>query len=92
MSNFQAFIADTQGRTAEAEHLFLRAIDVDPTVARYWRDLGDFYLKHGRSNEAADLYRKTLELDPSDVETARRLRAIVGGRSTTETLPSSIRR
>jgi len=80
MANFQAFIADSQGRRTEAEHLFLRAIDVDPSVAHYWRDLGDFYVKWGQPEKAVYYYRKTLELDSSDTETARRLRAIEEGK------------
>jgi len=76
MANFQAFMADSQGRVTEAESLFLRAIDVDPSVAHYWRDLGDFYVNHGHPDKAIHYYRKTLELDPSDDETARRIRSL----------------
>jgi len=85
MANFQGFIADSQGRETEAETLFLRAIDVDPTVARYWRDLGDFYLKYGQPDKATHYYRKTLELDPVDEETARRVRSLEAGTTTTQT-------
>jgi hypothetical protein len=92
MANFQAFMADSQGRVTEAESLFLRAIDVDPTVAHYWRDLGDFYVKYGHPEKAIHLYRKTLELDPSDDETARRIRSLeadeAAGGATTATLPT----
>ncbi|MBM3335026.1 protein kinase [Candidatus Sumerlaeota bacterium] len=76
IANFQAFIADSQGRVSEAETLFLRAIDVAPTVSRYWRDLGDFYDKNNQPSKAIYYYRKTLELDPSDEETSRRLRQL----------------
>jgi tetratricopeptide (TPR) repeat protein len=90
MANFQGFIADSQGRTTEAETLFLRAIDVDPGVAHYWRDLGDFYVKYGRSEKAIHYYRKTLELDASDDETSRRLKALeVGTTATTQTAERS---
>ncbi len=77
MANFQAFIADSQGRVTEAETLLLRAIDLEPTVARYWRDLGDYYVKYGYPEKAVFYYRKTLELDPADDETSRRLRTLL---------------
>ncbi|MCX8035619.1 MAG: protein kinase [Candidatus Sumerlaeia bacterium] len=77
MANFQAFIADSQGRATEAETLLLRAIDVEPTVARYWRDLGDYYVKYGHPDKAVFYYRKTLELDPADEETSRRLKTLL---------------
>jgi serine/threonine protein kinase len=83
MANFQGFIADSQGRITEAETLFLRAIDVDPTVAHYWRDLGDFYVKYGQPEKAIRHYRKTLELDSSDDETSRRVRSLEAGTTTT---------
>jgi len=83
MANFRGFIADSQGLTSEAETLLLRAIDVDPTKARYWRDLGDFYMKYGKPQNAIRYYRKTLELDPSDEETARRLRSLESATSGT---------
>jgi len=83
MASFQGFIADSQGRVTEAETLLLRAIDVDPTVADYWRDLGDFYLKYGQPEKAISYYRKTIELEPSDDETARRLRSLEAGTTTT---------
>lgn len=76
MANFQAFIADSQGRLTEARNLFMQAIDLDPSVARHWRDLGDFSYKHEDPEDAAFYYRKTLELDPSDETTRQRLREI----------------
>jgi serine/threonine protein kinase len=76
MANFQGFILDSQGRKTEAESSFLRAITVNPSVPRYWRDLGDFYYKDEKFDEAAYYYRRTLERDPKDAETARRLREI----------------
>lgn len=76
MKNFQGFIADSQGRITFAEHLFLRAITQDPTVTRYWRDLGDFYAKHDQPEKAIFYYRRTIELDPSDVESTERLRSL----------------
>ena len=84
MANFQAFIADSQGRLTEAQSLFIRAIALDPTVARYWRDLGDFYYrqelegrtKAERMRDAAYYYRNALERDPQDSVTRRRLEEI----------------
>jgi tetratricopeptide (TPR) repeat protein len=73
MANFQAFFLDSQGRGTEAESLFLRAIDLDPAVAKYWRDLADYYYKHGEYAKAIRYYRQTIDLDPSDVTSGERL-------------------
>jgi len=54
------------GRTAEAEALFLRAVELRPA---YWGNhahLGAFYYRHGRYPEAEAAFRKVLELTPDN--------------------------
>jgi len=72
MANFQAFIADSQGRLTEAQSLFIRAIALDPTVARYWRDLGDFYYRQ-------ELEGRTKAERMRDAAGAHRHAVVIGG-------------
>lgn len=61
------------GGTAEAEQLLQEAIALDPSVKWAFRNLGTIYEASGRLDEAADMYRQTLMLDPDDGYAAEHL-------------------
>ena len=66
----QALLYDSQGRYAEAEQLYQRALAIQeetlgrehPDVARSLNNLADLYRGHGRYAEAESLYRRSLDI------------------------------
>lgn len=51
-----------QGKDDLAEAEFLAGLEIHPTNTEALNQLGDFYLKHGRLNEAAIQLRKSVEI------------------------------
>ena len=51
----------------EARYRFQRAIDLDPTYAPAWNNLGIAFEQEGRFDEAREAYETALDLDPDDV-------------------------
>ena len=51
-----------QGKDDLAEAEFLKGLEIHPTNTQALNQLGDFYLKHGRLNEAAVQLRKSAEI------------------------------
>jgi len=62
-----------------AETLFVRAIDIDNRNKWAYRGLGLVYQETGRRNEALEVYRQVLVLDPTDVVANEQLTKITGG-------------
>ena len=55
------------GNRSEAERLYLRAMQADPSNPRPPRELGTFLLADGKTGPAEKLLRQALQLDPNDV-------------------------
>jgi Flp pilus assembly protein TadD len=60
-----------KANSAEAEKLFLRALELDRFNASAHRGLGMLYEKLNRKPEAASEYAKYLELAPNAIDTER---------------------
>ena len=50
----------------EARYRFQRAIDLDPTYAPAWNNLGIAFEQEGRFDEAREAYEAALNLDPDN--------------------------
>jgi len=50
----------------QAETAYLRAIELSPRNAEYCAELGLFYQKFSHTSQARAMFRRTLELDPSN--------------------------
>ena len=55
------------GLWKEAIYRFQRAVDVDPTYAPAWNNLGIGYEHEGRMEDAREAYETALDLDPSNL-------------------------
>jgi Flp pilus assembly protein TadD len=53
------------GASDAVDHL-ARVTELQPDSAEAWRDLGDALLAEGRDKEAADAFRKAVDLNPDD--------------------------
>ncbi len=53
-----------QGKYAEAEEILLRVIDLTPTFAKPYEDLGTLVLQQGQAERAIPLLEKAIRLDP----------------------------
>ena len=53
-----------QGKFAEAEEILLRVIDLTPTFAKPYEDLGTLVLQQGQAERAIPLLEKAIRLDP----------------------------
>jgi arylsulfatase A-like enzyme/Tfp pilus assembly protein PilF len=60
-------VEDLLGHRSEAERLYLRATEADPSNPRPPRELGTLLLADGKIGPAEEPLRKALELDPGDV-------------------------
>ncbi len=56
-----------QGRYAEAEELFRKALETAPEDHRLWGNLADAMRFHGKPDDARDAYRQALELADSEL-------------------------
>ena len=61
-------IDDDPGRYAEAEALYRRAVELDPTLAIAHTNLGNLRFRRGDESEAVSLYRRALEIDDRQPE------------------------
>src|ERR671919_969514 len=52
--------------SSDATEQLARVTELQPDSAEAWRDLGDGLLAEGRDKEAADAFRKALDLNPDD--------------------------
>ncbi|MDH3745531.1 MAG: tetratricopeptide repeat protein, partial [Acidobacteriota bacterium] len=69
-------VAARQGRVADAEREFLRAVELDPGLAAPRQNLGRLYVRQGRSEEALRELRAALGLGPLERELAFQLAAL----------------
>lgn len=60
----QGAILGDQGEFAEAEKILLKVIDLTPTFAKPYEDLGTMLLQQDRAQEAIPLLEKATRLDP----------------------------
>ena len=67
-----------QGRFADAEEQFRRAATLNPAVAKYWSNRGVAAGLQGRTEEAIFLFRRALQMAPSDDEVRRNLEQTEG--------------
>jgi tetratricopeptide (TPR) repeat protein len=58
--------ADLAGDVVKAEAMYLKAIELDPTLCDAMDNLGAVYRRAGRVDDAIALYRRSLELAPSN--------------------------
>ena len=56
-----------QGLWREAIYRWERAVDLDPTYAAAWNNLGIGYEHVGRFDEARDAYEQALDLEPDNM-------------------------
>ena len=59
-----------RGLWREALYRWQRAIDLDPTYAPAWNNLGVAFEQAGRFDEAREAYETALDLDPDDFRIA----------------------
>ena len=55
-----------RGLWSEAMYRWQRAIDLDPTYASAWNNLGIAFEHEGRFDEAREAYETALDLDPDN--------------------------
>ncbi len=55
-----------QKKTAEAEAELKKLVQSDPSQARYYTYLAEFYQEQGQNDKAMDTYREILKIDPSN--------------------------
>ena len=51
----------------EAIYRWERAVDIDPTYAAAWNNLGIAYEHEGMFNKARDAYEKALDIEPGNI-------------------------
>jgi len=56
------------GNLAAAEREYKKSVDIDPTFARGFNNLGLVYGRRNKQDEAAKYFEKAIQLDPSVVE------------------------
>ena len=55
-----------KGLWGEATHRWEKAVEIDPTYAAAWNDLGIAYEQQGKFDLARKAYEKALTLDPNN--------------------------
>lgn len=73
-----AIVADAQRRHAEAEHLFLLALEKDPRNPALLGDLGYCYFLQGQLPKAESALRKATTIEPSNQRYCNNLGLVVG--------------
>ncbi len=68
-----------QGKTAEAEAQFQRAIEVNPDFAKAHEGLGLLYARQARTAEAIRHLRAAIRLDPTRAQAAQELARLTAG-------------
>ena len=61
-------IGETKEYLLRARDHYIRALDLKPTHSVAYRNLGSFYMKVGKTDNALDYYQEAYELDPRDAE------------------------
>ena len=74
--NLLGVIARQRNDLITSERLILAAIDQNPGVATYHHHLGKTYALQGRSQEAAQSYRRALCLNPEDLDSMQLLASL----------------
>lgn len=69
-------IAKREGRPAEAEEYFRRALERESSNPLIWGHLADVLWSQGKEEEAADAYRRALDNDPQDFHSLSNLGAL----------------
>ena len=59
---------EDEHRTADAEAAYHRAIELDPSFANAFTNLGNLLFRRGNSEEAERTYRRALRVDPEQPE------------------------
>ena len=80
----QAVQADREGRYAEAETDYKRALAGKPTDANIWNDLGYSYLLQGRIQEAELALGRAVALSPNDRRARNNLGIVLAQQGRTE--------
>jgi tetratricopeptide (TPR) repeat protein len=60
----RALEAEWKGQAVEAESLYRKAIDLEPTMAEAWVNLGGILYDRKKFPEAFEAYQQALEIDP----------------------------
>ena len=60
---------EEQGKFAQAEDSFKKAIELDPKSDIPYSELGVFYTNHAKRSQAEDAFKKALELNPKNDDT-----------------------
>jgi hypothetical protein len=76
------------GRTEQALERLERAVEFYPVSANAHRALGDALVQAGRPDDAAAAYRRSVALDPADLETSLRLARL--GAASAEASPDAL--
>ena len=76
------------GAVGEAATLFREAIEVEPSDAETWNNLGVVLARQGETSEASQAFRRALALQPSHAEAHRNLAVVLDRRGRpTEAVP-----
>ncbi|HVT89562.1 MAG TPA: tetratricopeptide repeat protein, partial [Tepidisphaeraceae bacterium] len=68
-THYLAYVANATGNMDAAQQLLLRAIELDPHVAIYHKNLGAVYAAKRQHDLAAAAFTRSLQLNPNDPET-----------------------
>lgn len=71
-----ASILGQSGRNAESERLLRELVGLEPGNSFAWAGLGNNAWAAGRMDEAADCYRRAIDLDPGNFEAASNLASL----------------
>jgi tetratricopeptide (TPR) repeat protein/ribosomal protein L32 len=63
-----ALLHKREGRISEAQHLYTRLLERDPSDCRVWCNLGNTYLAEKKYDQAIAHYTRSIELCPESVE------------------------
>lgn len=68
------------GAAGEAARLFRQSIDLNPSDAEAWNNLGVVLARQGEASEAAEAFRRALALRPAHAEAHRNLAVVLDRR------------
>ena len=87
-----AVVADRQRRHAEAQELYARAIDMRPTDAELFNDLGYSFFLQGKLDKAASAMTKAVALAPQETRYHNNLGLVLGQQGRREEALAAFRR